>query len=266
MQNSLKNRPIVKFGIILTLAAIILAGGYIAGNWYLSRRPTYIQMNTGTDGRPVNNITVSAMGKVSVTPDIVTFYTSYNTKKNTIKEVQEDLNRNNNSIIRALKEKGIQEKDIQTIDFNIQPTYRWESNTNRRLEDGHTGKSTIYVKVRDTAKAGEIIDSSVTAGANEVTNITFTIDNNEKPKSEARKKAAEAAKKKADELASGSGVGLGGLIAISETTYDYSPITYRSNYNYADASFKTASQEMPAIAAGSLEVTVNVSATYGIAN
>jgi hypothetical protein len=263
---NLQNRPILKIGAIIVSFAIIIAGGMIGGTYLLSKRPTYIQMNTGTDGKPVNNISVTATGKVSVTPDLVTFEATYNNKKSDIKSVQEDLTRNNNQIIQALKDKGVADKDIQTKDFSITPSYRWEYSSNKRLDDGQTGRSVIFVKVRNKEKAGEIMDATVNAGANQLSNITFTIDDLEKPRSDARKLATDGARKKANELASGSGVSVGGLISISETSYSYAPTQYSNSYNDLTAGKAIDTTQVTTLASGSLEVTISVNATYAIEN
>ena len=249
----------------LAMVGIIVVGN-IVGSYIVATRPIYVQQNSGVDGRPVNNVSVTATGKVSVVPDIVTFTAGYTISKPDIASVQKDLNEKNNALLSALKGKGIQDKDIQTSSFDISPKYRYEQITGRQTTDGFTGSFRIFIKVRNKDKAGEIVDTAVTSGATTIDAIQFTLDNPEKMRSEARKLAGEAAKKKAEELASASGVGLGSLIAISESV-DYSPQPMVANMMKSITLGSSPDQLAPAVpemSGGSLEIAITVNATYGI--
>lgn len=259
----LDQKPVLKIalaaGVITAMVCLTIA----ISSYLSSTRPVYVQYNTGADGKPVNNIAVSAVGKVTVSPDIVTFNVGYETKKADIASVQKDLSDRSNQITKALTDAGILAKDIQTTSFDIYPSYRYEWTTGKRIDEGHQGNLTMSVKVRDISKAGEIIDKAVAAGANTVSSITFTIDDLEKVRSEARKLAASTARTKASELASASGVEIGSLISINETSYDYQPMYYNSVKEYATAS-DGAGSSATSVSGGSLDITITVSATYGI--
>ncbi|MEI6532339.1 MAG: SIMPL domain-containing protein [Candidatus Roizmanbacteria bacterium] len=250
--------------LAIALVGIIVIGNII-GSYIVATRPVYVQQNSGVDGRPVNNVSVTATGKVSVVPDIVTFTAGYNVTKPDIVSVQKDLNEKNNAILTALRGKSILDKDIQTYSFDISPKYRYEPTTGKQLTDGFMGSLRIFVKVRNKEQAGEIVDTVVTSGATTIDAIQFTLDNPEKMRSEARKLAGESAKKKAVELASASGVSLGSLIAISESV-DYSPQPMVANMMKTFASEGSAIQSapVPEISGGSLEISITVNATYGI--
>jgi uncharacterized protein YggE len=244
-----------------SIGFVLLAATIVTSNYLISLRPIYIQNNTGSDGKPVNNVSVSATGKVSVQPDIVTFTAGYHTKQNDIASVQKDLNKNVNTITKALKDAGIADKDITTTTYSITPSYYYNTG-GKRVEDGQEGEVRISVKVRNMDKAGEIIDASVNAGANIVDSISFTVDDLDKVRVEARKLAAKAAKDKAQVLADYSGVSIGGLIAISESAASSAPIyTYNA---YTDLAKAESTSAAPTISAGSFEITITVNATYGI--
>jgi len=256
-------RPILKIGILAFGITFMVCITIAVSNILISRRPVYVQYNTGVDGRPVNNISVTAVGKINATPDIVTFSAGFEDKDDSFEKLQEDMDSKSQAITKAMKDAGIEDKDITTTQYDIYPDYKYNYNTGEETEDGFRGRITLSIKVRDIEKAGEIIDDAMDAGANTVSNITFTVDDLESVREEARKLAAEAAKKKADTLASSSGVGLGGLIAISEESMDYSP-NYYNTYREYETAMGDAVESSPSINPGTLEITITVSATYGI--
>lgn len=258
-----KQQPIMKIAVAAGVLTLLVCATIVISNAVIAGRPIYVQYNTGTDGKPVNNISVTATGKVNVSPDIATFTAGYTTKKKDLASVQKDLKTKSNAIVAALKEMGVAEKDIQTADFSIHPAYRWDYNSGVRTDDGHEGTVRIAVKVRNIDKTGEIIDKVAAAGANTVDSISFTVDDLETVRNEARKLAAEAARTKAGTLASASEVGLGGLISISETSYDYNPIYYNS-YKEMSVAADSSAGAPTAISSGSMEISITVSATYGI--
>jgi len=256
----LTNRPILKISLIILTLVFLLCGTILLSSWLVSGRQIYVQNNSGIDGKPVNNISVTAEGKVSVIPDIAVFTAGYTVQKNTVADVQSDLNDKSNSIKKALKDQGLEDKDITTSQFNISPNYRYDNG--RSTIDGHNGSFRMTIKVRKIQNTGSIIDKTVQAGANTVDSVSFTVDNIEKAKSDARAAAAKLAKQKADELAKNSDKELGGLIAMTEIDSPTTPpVAYYNKALTVSADSISAPTE---IASGSLEVLVTVEATYGI--
>jgi hypothetical protein len=87
-------------------------------------------------------------------------------------------------------------------------------------------RHTIEVKLRDLNKVDDLLAGVVEKGANEVSSIQFSVDDEEKVLAEARKKAIEDAKKKAEVLAEDLGVRLTKIVAFSE--FGGGPIFARS--------------------------------------
>src|SRR6187551_809643 len=78
-------------------------------------------------------------------------------------------------------------------------------------------KQTIMVKVRDTNTTGAILDGLAKAGVTNVSGPNFTIDDEETIKAQARAKAIDDAKAKAEVLADQLGVRLGRIISFNES-------------------------------------------------
>lgn len=258
----LNQRPIFKYVLIFGSGLVLVCGTILLASYLNSSKPIYVQYNTGTDGKPVNNITVQATGKVSVEPDLAMFNAGYTIERANILDLQSDLNTVNDRIVKALRDNGVDEKDLKTITYLISPSYRYDSDSGESIQNGFEGTIMVSVKVRDLDKTGKLIEVAMDAGANKIENIQFTVENLEAVKSEARKLATDAAYNKAKELAEGSNVNIGGLIAISEDNYSYEPVIYNT-YKAMSVS-EDASGGDVTISSGSLDIIVTVNATYGI--
>ena len=122
------------------------------------------------------------------------------------------------AVIKSLKSNGIDQKDIKTTNFSIQPQYDYKNNSEPKIT-GYIVTNTVEAKVRKLDNFSKIIDDAVKAGGNDarLQGIRFGIEDNEKLIDQAREAAMKDAKKKADQLAKLGGVSLGAPIAISET-------------------------------------------------
>jgi uncharacterized protein len=128
----------------------------------------------------------------------------------------------------------VEEKDIKTVGYNVYPQYEWQQSActpggicppGRQILTGYEVRQTITVTVRDTEKAGELLSSVGELGASEVSSLTFTVDEDESLRDEARAAAIAQAKEKADELAEQLGVKLVRIVSFSESNGGY-PVPY----------------------------------------
>ena len=160
-------------------------------------------------------ISVVGTGEAVAIPDIATFSFSVKSEADTASEAQDQSAESINAILAYLKEQGIEDKDIKTLYYNLNPVYDWTNSIckvngycppGQQILRGYEANQTIEVKVRDTAKAGELISGVGTRGATDVSGLQFTVDDESATLAEAREKAIEDAKEKADQLAKDLGV------------------------------------------------------------
>lgn len=172
------------------------------------------------DAKPAT-ISVSATGKANVTPDLAILYLNVLREADTAREA---LNANNQAmadVLKAMKDSGIKERDLQTSNFSIQPKYFYpkiSSSGERRVPkiEGYTVSNALTVRIRDLTKVGEILDRSVTLGVNSGGGITFTTNDPTDALAKARAAAMKNAIAKAKTLAESAGVSLGKILEISE--------------------------------------------------
>ena len=235
----------------------------------LSELKSYRFIGSGVTA--TNTITVSGEGEVFAVPDTATFTVTVRETAKQVKDAQDAATKKGNDIIAYLKEAGIEEKDIKTIDYSISPQYEWTQAAcaqgvycppGKQVLVGYQVSQTVSVKVRDTKKAGDLLSGVGSRGATEVSGISFTIDDEDALKAEARDKAITQAKEKADVLAESLDVSLVRIVGFYENE---GPMPY---YAYgmggADRAVSSMAKEAPRVPVGENKIVSNVNVTYEI--
>lgn len=200
---------------------------------------------------------VSAEGVVEAKPDIALLNVGIQAQGNTVKNAQDQINLSINKVSDAVKKLGIDEKDIKTANYNINPTYDYQASTQRIT--GYTASTNLSIKVRNIDLVNQVIDTATANGANQVGGVSFDVDDKTKAENEARTKAVAAAKKKAEDAARIAGFKLGRMVNYSENfTPDIRPLPMMA------AGAPGAVQKDTAVEPGSSEITVSVTLSYEI--
>lgn len=254
MQEEIKKFDLSNRLYFLVLAVVVGAVGYLVldmGFYAFSFLPN----------SNAKQIVVSGEGKVFVKPDIATVVIGVKTEAQKSDEAVNKNNEKMNAIIKAIKDLGVEEKDIKTSAYNLYPVYDYTERSGRELT-GYSLDQQITVKIRNFEKISSVLDKASTNGANDVSNLQISVDNPETAKSEARKLAIEQAKQKAVEMAKNSGLKLGKIIDVQEDFYGGIPVPYGMGED--EMVVKTAGSVEPQIQAGEQEVRVTISLTYRV--
>ena len=157
---------------------------------------------------------VSGEGTVAAKPDIATLNVGIQAQSSTVKAAQDQINSAINKVSEAIKKLGVDQKDIQTTNYNINPNYDFQGNIQRIT--GYSASTNLTIKVRNIDLVNQVIDEATANGANQVGGISFDVDDKSKLEDEARQKAVAAAKKKAESAAKIAGFKLGRMVNYSE--------------------------------------------------
>lgn len=209
-------------------------------------------------------ISVTAEGSASVAPDMAIVTMTVLREAETARQALDDNSAAMKAVLEAMKGQGIADRDIQTADFSIQPRWVYPEPKNGQQAApsivGYQVANTLSVRVRDLARLGTVLDTSVSLGVNQGGNIAFTNDKPDETIDAARRNAVEKAIAKAKVLAEAAGVGLGKIVQISEQSYASPPVPLMR------AEFAKAAADGGApIASGENEYRVNVNITWEIA-
>ncbi|WP_315116087.1 SIMPL domain-containing protein [uncultured Clostridium sp.] len=118
---------------------------------------------------------LNGLGVLKVEPDIAIVTMGVITEDKNLEKAQKENAIRTNRVIEGLKSIGINEEDISTSSYNIEPQYDFVEG--RQKFRGYKVSNILNVKVRDINKVGEVVDKAVQSGANSVSNIKFTAEN-----------------------------------------------------------------------------------------
>ena len=208
---------------------------------------------------PQRTITVTGTGKVTLTPDIAYISIGVHTENASAKQAVSQNTTQAQAVIAAIKGFGVADKDIQTTNFSINPQQQTDAN-GKVTGITYVVDNTVYVTVRDLTKLGDLLDSTVNAGANNINSIQFDVADKTGALSQARLAAVADAKKQADELTKATGVALDVVQNISymDTT---APVTVQ--YDRSAMLAAPAAAPVP-VQAGSMQIYTTVTIVYGL--
>ncbi len=221
-------------------------------------------------GPPATNvITVDGMGKATAIPNIATISFTVMEEGKTASQAQDGATKKNNVALALLKQKNIDEKDFKTTSYSVSPKYNYPQPcyTNPCVYEaqsivGYTVSQTTEVKVRDTAKVGDLLSALGDAGISQLYGPSFSVEDEDTVRAEARKEAISEAQAKAKILAGDLGVRLVRVVSFSENGGPYYPGPY---YGKGGAAMDLATPSAPpTVATGENEFVSNVTISYEI--
>ncbi|HEY4525720.1 MAG TPA: SIMPL domain-containing protein [Candidatus Paceibacterota bacterium] len=206
-------------------------------------------------------ITVSGEGKVAAIPDVAVTSFSVVSRGKDPAVLADDNNTKINKVIDFVKQQGMDKKDIQTTNYNLSPDYEWSEPLRRSVLNGYVLTQTITLKMKDFSKISAIMAGLTPLGINDISSLSFQVDDKEKASAEAREKAFTDAKAKAGAMAKSAGIKLGRVVSVSENN---SYPDYYGGYAMKEMSAVggAAPVAAPILEPGSQEIRVNVSMTY----
>lgn len=243
---------LILIGIVLLSAIIIIA----------ILREKIVQDNNWT-------VNVVGQGKVAYQPEVAKI--SLGVQIDKVQKADDALNQLNtkmNSIIKALKEAGISEENIQTQNYTLSPQY--DTILGELKVGGYSTNQTVVVKVKDILnnqdKVSKIIAIATKAGANQLGGVAFEPENVNDLKQEARVKAITDARAKATGIANALGVRLGKVVGWWENTIsspDYPSYSYYGG-GIGGGGGMGAGGSSPSIPTGLREIIIEVNLNYKI--
>ena len=215
--------PLWLASIALAVIALVLGAGVANRGLVASAGQVVVSSNQPT------GINVSGEGKVSVVPDIAAVTLSVEARAATIEAARDQAAQAMDAVMKSLAANGVEQKDIQTRSFNINPQWSTKTSGEPAQIVGYVVTNQVAVKIRQLRKVTATLDGAIAAGGNAIRMqcIQFTVDDStaQAAVKQARDAAVADAKAKADQLARLSGVHAGQPIQISDYASG-SPLPY----------------------------------------
>jgi len=231
---------------VIIIAAVILALGLL---WY--------NKDNVSNKRTISSNGISTMKSM---PDLTTVYIRIDTSASTADESKDQNSKISEAVMVSLL-KIVENKDIETQQFNIYPEYDWSEGKQKLL--GYKTTNSLKVKLTDFTKIGDVIDAAIDSGASGIDSINFEISDDKKSelKKQVLEKASQDAREKAESVAKGLNAKLGKLVSVSAADYDYRPY---SIYTMEAGGVSAAKEAATNVNPQELEVSANVQVTFEI--
>jgi uncharacterized protein YggE len=217
----------------------------------------------------LHTIAVSGHGEVFASPDVATFSFGALGQGATVAEAQDKMTKIANAAIDFVKKSGVDAKDIQTTNYSVNPTYKYESTvcpagypcppSGNPTISGYEVSETLTVKLRDTSKSSNVLGGLGSLGVTNISGLSFTIDNPDALKEQARKMAIDKAMAEADQLAKDLHIHLKKIVSFTESGNNPGPIPFEVQALSADKGVAA-----PTIETGQNKITSDVTITYEI--
>lgn len=206
-----------------------------------------------------NTIAVTGNGIVYGQPDMAMVFIGAETRNVDPAKAVDDNTAKMNAIMAALKELGIEEKDMQTSNFSVNAQQDYDENGQPKGTFTYVVNNSLTVTIRDLTKVGQALGKAVGAGANSINGVSFSVNDPAALEAQARDKAMADAKARAEQLAKAAGVTLGAVSSVSEFTSG--PIPFEAKGFAADAAQAGGGGPVP-VSSGQIQVNLQVNVTY----
>ncbi len=171
-------------------------------------------------GANPRQVTVFGSGQVQGVPDTLTADVSIEFTAPDVTAAMNQTNDRQQAVINALVGAGLDRKDISTTEVALQPQYNLPEPNASATISGFRATNAIRVKIHPTDTASRMLALIVGTGgdATRISSVSYSIADDSQLVKDARARAFNDAKSRAEQYAELSGLRLGSVLSISEAT------------------------------------------------
>ena len=159
-------------------------------------------------------VTLSVTGIARAKPDLAMLTAGVQTKAVSAADAMAQNARQMQSVLAALKGKGVADKDIQTSSISLSQDYDYGEKG--QVFKGYVANNSVNVRMKDISKIGTVLDTLVNAGATNVSGPSFQVEDDSILAQAARLDAIKQAAKLSAFYAQNAGFSKARLLSISE--------------------------------------------------
>ena len=234
------------------LGALAIVAMVVVSSVALMRPPLAVSSSSSP-----KTIQVTGTGTLSAAPDQALLDLAVETQASTATLATSENAAIMTNVINTLTSVGISNDSIQTTSYSLTPVYSNPSNQSVAPSIiGYDAVNAIQVTLSNLGSVGKVLDQAISAGANQVQGITFTLSNTALAslQKQALQLALQDANNQAKATAAALGLTIVGPISVSPG-YVFQPVSY-SRLNVAVSETPTPVQP------GTLQVSATVQVTY----
>jgi uncharacterized protein len=207
-------KTLLRNAILVAVAALTIGSVSACDNQSGSSSPAATPDN--------RQVTVVGAGHVQGTPDTLTANVSIDATAPDVTAAMNQSSDRTRAVIDALVNNAkVDRKDISTSSVNLQPQYGPDSSA----ITGYRAGNSLAVKIRNLGSASQTLALIVSTGgdATRINSVDYSIEDDSQLVKDARARAFDDAKARAEQYAQLSGLELGKVISISEAGGNASP-------------------------------------------
>ena len=160
------------------------------------------------------SISVTGQAEVRVAPSLVNMVFGVETLNRSLSAAKQENDRRVQAVMAAIQALGVPQKDIQTDYIQVQPRYQ-DTDAGTVLRH-YTVRKTVVVALRDVSKFERCMGAALETGANHILGVQFLTSELKKYRDEARSRAIQAAREKAEALARELNLRVGRALSIHD--------------------------------------------------
>lgn len=208
-------------------------------------------------------LSASGAGVENAAPDMAVVTLGVLSRAPTAREALDANNADMEKVIQTVRGQAIADKDISTTGFSISPVYSRPPQPRAGEQPAepeivaYQVSNQVRIVVRDIDKTGAVVDSAVTAGANQAGSINFDIDDRQALVDKAIATAIADARRKAELMAEAAGVRLVRVLSVNANEGGGGPVVRRE-------AMVAAAPPVP-VMGGELSVSANAQISWEIA-
>ncbi|OBF40851.1 hypothetical protein A5724_06895 [Mycobacterium sp. ACS1612] len=171
---------------------------------------------TGSSDNQTRQVTVVGAGEVQGAPDTLNVNASIEFVAPDVSGAMNQTSDRQQAVIDALVGAGIDRKDISTSNVSLQPQFAGGDST---TIVGYRANNSIDIKVRKLDTASQTLASIINTGgdATRINSVNYSLDDDSQLVKDARARAFNDAKDRAQQYAQLSGLHLGKVVSITES-------------------------------------------------
>lgn len=161
-------------------------------------------------------ISVFGSSIIRVEPDIVSLNFAVSRLQQKPKDAFSDVKKAVQKVRKYLDQAEVDEVGSSRV--TIEQSYRYSANENKFI--GYTATIAFHVLLRNLDKIEDILSGIVDAGVNHIYSVNYQTTRLKELRADARRRAVEAAREKAENYCSAAGISLGKIIHIDHVNPD----------------------------------------------
>lgn len=171
-----------------------------------------------------NVIVTTGMAELRLAPDRAVLVLGIEAQRSTASEVMGSVSHTVRLVLGALRKVGLPQENLQTSGISLVPVYAKVSGVETIV--GYRALYTITATVDDLDLVGKSLDSAITAGANRIHGISWTLRNPEEARRKVLAAAMRDARMRAEAIAEAAGLQIKRIVRILEGGAEVIPVRF----------------------------------------